>query len=327
MVFERSPYMALLCVLALLLFAPPCQADSVHIHHLSEKLPGKVPAVFADDNLVDPVDVQLPPEDLPDLVPVVSMNDSPAMDASATVEPVDSLNASSEAIYAPIQYVQAEAGPAMPPEHVIRGTIYSVSSGGRRPWADEHLRVYVNGIRAVMNGPTYFVVLLAPADGDPVEVALEHDCGYLLGRSTGYVDLSEGSTSIDVEAPALEISGDVYIDNLPADGACLFVYLNDRPFGPIEATSGQGPMFSVSIPGGHPGDRVSITASRGDRSGIVSQDMSGYYAFLTVNLKGTATYLPYTDSAMPFRPAKNNEKSSSLEIRLLRLQYDDRRPG
>jgi hypothetical protein len=79
-------------------------------------------------------------------------------------------------------------------------------------------------------------------------------------------------------------------------------------------------MFSLPIPGGHPGDRVSIAASRGDSSGIVCQDVSDYRVFLTVNLKSTATYLPYAGSATP---VTKPEKRRILPIPM-RLLCDDR---
>ncbi len=269
MVFERSPCMAFLFLLALLLSAVPCQADLVGILAVESPAVGPLIAILAGDSPASP-EANVSTAELMVPYPVVFVSDSPPNDMG-------------------ISYI---------PRHVVTGTIYTVSAGERRPWADGRLRVYVNGAQATVDGAAYSATII-PAD--EVEVTLVHDCGYLLGMSAGIADPSGGPTRIDVEAQALEISGDVYSDGRPADGACLFVYLNDQPVGPIHAASGQGPMFTVSIPGGHPGDRVSITASKNDRSGIVSQDVSDHRVFLTVNLKDMATYLPYTDSAMPFR--------------------------
>ncbi len=278
--------MAFLFILALLLSAAPCQAYTLDA--LLGELPvaGPLIAVPAADGPVSTA-ANVSAIELIVPYPVVFVSDSPTNDT----------------------------GISSSPDRTVTGTIYAVSAGERRPWADGRLRVYVNGDLAAVDGETAtYSATVSPAE--EVEVTLVHDCGHILGRSAGIPDPSGGATRIDVEAQALEISGDVYSDDLPVDRACLFVYLNDQPVGPILADSAQGPMFSVSIPGGHPGDRVSITASRNDRSGIVSQDVSGYRVFLTVNLKGTATYLPYTDSAVPFQEKPENGR---LQVILRRL--------
>lgn len=122
--------------------------------------------------------------------------------------------------------------------------------------------------------------------------------GDLPGNAIGQAGPAAGPAN--AAAPALEISGDVYANDRPADGASLFVYVNDRPHGPIMAFTGRGPMFSVSIAGGHSGDRVTLTASKGDYAGIISQDVADRPIFLTLNLKNSNIYIPYSDATMPY---------------------------
>lgn len=193
-------------------------------------------------------------------------------------------------------------------KYVVRGTIYSVSSLGRSPWLDEHEKVLVNGVPASIDGYTYTATLYAPGEGDPIDVKVVHDSGYVLGEASGRVDLVAGSANVDVDVQALEVSGDVFMDDVPADGATLFVYVNDRPHGPVTAIAAMdngtliGPMFLAVIPGAHPGDHVTLTASKGDGVGVVTQGVLDYRVFLTVNLKNVDTYVPYSDAQMPSQP-------------------------
>ncbi len=302
MVLKRSPCMAFLFVLAMLLFAMPCFAKATDTPSFAEELPelGSFPDIPANDSLDITFDVSVP-----DIGPPANV--SPAVGPS--IAPEEPSNVSANGAGVPILSGQYEAAPA---PTAVSGTIYATSGGARWPWPDGHISVYVNGVQATVTGSTYSATI-TPADH--VEVALIHDCGYLLGMSRSAADMSGVPLNIDIEAPALEVSGDVYAEDQPADGASLLVYLNDRPYGPVNATSGHGPMFSMYLPGGHPGDRVSIAASRGDSSGIVCQDVSNYYVFLTVNLKSTAAYLTYAGPATHSKAEKR--RLMPIPMRLL----------
>src|SRR5271157_73323 len=176
-------------------------------------------------------------------------------------------------------------------EHRVSGTIYTVADGARYPWSRAgHAGVFVNGVPATVDGATYAAVLRAPADGEPLDIAVIDKGGYTLGESSGHVDLSGSSDSIDVEVPSLEVSGDVYSGGVPVDGASVVIYDNDRPVGPIVAHAGAGPMFSKAIDGGHPGDRITVAASEDDEGGIAIQDTPDYSVFLTVNLQKTGPW-------------------------------------
>lgn len=184
--------------------------------------------------------------------------------------------------------------------HTVTGTIYFIDNGERYPWHDDRITLYVNGMAALLDGPNYSINLSALSSGDIVTVKVVQDCGYVLGEKSVLLDAGERETCVDVEVQSLVISGDVYMDGYPADGSTLFIYINDRPTGPITATSvydhngtQHNPMFSTSIPGAHPGDHIVITASRGGHVGIVTQDALDYDIFLTINLKDIRMYVPY----------------------------------
>jgi len=215
--------------------------------------------------------------------------DNPSVDVMASYNgycvsgstPVISGNADSCLEFAPGQV-----------EHTVGGTIYTVADGARYPLSGDHpIGVFVNGAPATLDGPNYTAVLRAPADGEPLDIAVIDKGGYTLGEATGHVDLSHSSDNIDVEVPSLEVSGDVYSGSVPADGASVVIYDNDRPVGPIIARAGPGPMFTRAIEGGHPGDRITVAASKDDRQGIAIQDTPDYQVFLTVNLQTAGPWI------------------------------------
>jgi hypothetical protein len=273
MVFERSPGMACLCILTLLLLIAPCKG-------LADIADPPALANDSDTWYEDPG-------------PVTAGDNTTQAEYNTTLSPAEN-----GTFLADLGEDLIPDTPPAPVEYVISGTIYAVTPTDRRPWTEGHIKVYVGEAEAAMEGSAYAAVLTGLDGGENVDVTVVHDSGYVLGSARGQVSLS---TVIDVDAPALDISGDVYWDDHPADGATLFIYVNDRPYGPVKASASQGPMFSVSIAGGHPGDHVSVTASKGDRSGIVSQDAPDYNMFLTVNLKNSRTYIPYTDASMPIQ--------------------------
>ncbi|MCD1294475.1 hypothetical protein CUJ83_05605 [Methanocella sp. CWC-04] len=185
--------------------------------------------------------------------------------------------------------------------YVINGTIYGHDSFGRHPWTNEHITVSVNGVDALVDGANYTAVLRAPDEDETLNITVKHDCGQVLCEKYDRVSLSSQDLNVDLDIDVMEVSGDVYYSDSPAEDSVLFVYVNDRPMGPITAASKYddsgkrvGPMFSVNIPGAHCGDHVLITASNGIAKGIVAQDAMDNKMFLTVNLKKIDVYVPYT---------------------------------
>jgi hypothetical protein len=292
MCFERRLSMACLCMLALLLlFSMACDAATVRVHLNSGGMPlaSGVPAVFVNGSRADYAGDGTYQASL-------DTGDNPSVDVMASYNgycvsgstPIISGMANSSLELAPGQV-----------EHRVCGTIYSITDGARNPWSgDGQMGVFVNGAPATVDGPTYAAVLRAPADGEPINIAVIDKGGYTLGESSGHVDLSRSSDGVNVEVPSLEVSGDVYSGGAPADGASVVIYVNDRPVGPIMAHAGPWPMFSTAINGGHPGDRITVTASKDDHRGIAIQDTPGYNVFLTVNLQKTGPWIRDTISRL-----------------------------
>lgn len=175
--------------------------------------------------------------------------------------------------------------------YTVTGKIYTGDGNWLTPWSDESIVVTVNGIPATMEGENYTAVLAAPPEAD-ADVKVTHECGYLLSEKMVPLNASSNATTVDMVVRPLIVNGDVYLDGSPADGATVFIYVNDRPYEPIttEAVYDEDgtlsrPMFHALLPGAHPGDRLQLMAALHDRTGIVTQDAQDYPMFLTINLK------------------------------------------
>ncbi len=96
---------------------------------------------------------------------------------------------------------------------------------------------------------------------------------------------------------SLTVSGNVYVDKIPVQGAEVSVYLNGRFVGGTTA----GDLYRVSVPGVRIGDTIRVDAKYGGYTGSATEVVKFKSLYLDVNVKSGRSFIRNALEMIPKR--------------------------
>jgi hypothetical protein len=126
---------------------------------------------------------------------------------------------------------------------------------------------------------------------------------------------SASSTPQSSEAVTLTISGKVYVDNVPVQGADVTVYVNSVQ----KAKTRVDQTYSFVLPGVHYGDTIEVMAVYSGLTGKASEDVDSGKMALDVHI---ARKNPFLSQALNMVPAGDEQTSGQLSaIKAMQSSY------
>jgi hypothetical protein len=101
------------------------------------------------------------------------------------------------------------------------------------------------------------------------------------------------------ETFTLTVSGNVYVDRLPVEGAEVTLYLNGRQVGRTTA----GDLYQFSMPGVRMGDKVRVDASYQGHTGTATETVKFKSMYLDVEIKSGRSFIR---NALEMLPTKDD---------------------
>ena len=101
------------------------------------------------------------------------------------------------------------------------------------------------------------------------------------------------------EVFSVRVSGNVYYDKMPVQGADVTVYLNDRPVGKTTA----GDIYMFEVPGVRMGDTIRVDAAYEGFTGTASEVVKFKSVSLNVNIKSGRSFIR---NALDFLPTQDD---------------------
>jgi len=115
------------------------------------------------------------------------------------------------------------------------------------------------------------------------------------------------TAKVTEETFTLTISGNIYVDKLPVEGAEVTIYLNGQRVG--KATAGD--LYQFQVPGVKMGDTVRVDASYEGHTGTASKVVQFKSVYLDVNIKSGRSFIRNALDMLPTKDDLNQQQTAT----------------